>query len=68
MSGENARLYEEAQRRLREINSEVKALLSSGYNENGQAQDIQAAGARGFLQKPYDPRAVLRKVREVLEG
>ncbi|MFB0533367.1 MAG: PAS domain S-box protein [Anaerolineae bacterium] len=58
----------ETYERLREINPEVKVLLSSGYSENGQAQDILAAGARGFLQKPYDPRAVLRKVREVLEG
>jgi two-component system cell cycle sensor histidine kinase/response regulator CckA len=53
--------------RLREINPEVKVLLTSGYSEDGQAQDILAVGARGFLQKPYDLRAVLRKIREVLE-
>ena len=58
----------ETYERLREINPGVKVLLSSGYSENGQAQDILAAGARGFLQKPYDLRAVLHKVREVLEG
>jgi CheY-like chemotaxis protein len=58
----------ETYERLREINPEVKVLLSSGYSENGQAQDILAAGARGFLQKPYDLRAVLRKVREVLDS
>jgi CheY-like chemotaxis protein len=54
--------------RLQEINPEVKVLLSSGYSENGQAQDILAAGARGFLQKPYDLQAVLHKVREALES
>ena len=53
--------------RLREINPKVKVLLSSGYSENGQARDVLMAGARGFLQKPYDLRAVLRKIREVLE-
>jgi two-component system cell cycle sensor histidine kinase/response regulator CckA len=58
----------ETYERLREINPGVKVLLSSGYSENGQAQDILAAGARGFLQKPYDLGAVLRKVREVLDG
>jgi nitrogen-specific signal transduction histidine kinase/CheY-like chemotaxis protein len=52
--------------RLREINPEVKVLLSSGYSKKGRAQDIMAAGAKGFLQKPYDLRAVLRQVREVL--
>jgi len=54
--------------RLQEINPQVKVLLTSGYSEDGQARDMLAAGARGFLQKPYDLRAVLRKVREVLEG
>jgi len=58
----------ETYQRLQEINPGVKVLLSSGYSENGQAQDILAAGARGFLQKPYDLYAVLRKVREVLDG
>jgi two-component system cell cycle sensor histidine kinase/response regulator CckA len=58
----------ETYERLREINPEVKVLLSSGYSKKGQARDILAAGARGFLQKPYDLRAVLLKVREVLEG
>ncbi len=53
--------------RLREINPEIKVLLSSGYSENGQAHDILATGARGFLQKPYDLHRVLRKVREVLD-
>ncbi len=59
---------QETYERLREINPDVKVLLSSGYSENGQAQDILAAGAKGFLQKPYDQRTVLRKVREVLGG
>jgi len=58
----------ETYERLREINPEVKVLLSSGYTKKGQAQDILAAGARGFLPKPYDLRAVLRKVRGVLES
>ena len=58
----------ETYERLREIDPEVRVLLSSGYSENGQAQDILATGARGFLQKPYDLRAVLRNVREVLES
>jgi nitrogen-specific signal transduction histidine kinase/ActR/RegA family two-component response regulator len=58
----------ETYERLRENNPEVKVLLSSGHSENGLAQDILAAGARGFLQKPYDLHAVLRKVREVLES
>ncbi len=54
--------------RLRELDPDVRVLLSSGYSEEGQARELLAAGAQGFLQKPYDFRAVLRKVRQVLDA
>ena len=40
-------------RALREINSEVPVVLSSGYSVEGEAQQVMDAGARAFLQKPY---------------
>lgn len=53
--------------RLRGYAPEVKVLLSSGYSEEGQAAEVLASGACGFLQKPYDVRAVLLKVRQALD-
>ena len=53
--------------RLREINPEIRVLLSSGYSLEGQAQQIMDRGCRGFLQKPFHPKKLSRKVREMLD-
>ena len=53
-------------RRLREIDPGVRALLSSGYSQDGQAQKMMVDGVRGFLQKPYQVDLLLTTVREVL--
>ena len=51
---------------MREINPDIKALLSSGYGINGEAQHILDEGAFGFLQKPFQAATLSRKVAEVL--
>ncbi len=53
--------------RLREINPDVKVLLSSGYSLNGEAQHIMNRGCNGFLQKPFQIGKLSQKVREMLE-
>jgi len=53
--------------RLKEINPEVKVLLSSGYSINGQAQDILNRGCDGFIQKPFKIEELSKKLREILE-
>jgi two-component system cell cycle sensor histidine kinase/response regulator CckA len=53
--------------RLRGIDPQVRALLSTGYSREGQAEDILEAGVQGFLQKPYTVEDVLHKVRVVLD-
>jgi PAS domain S-box-containing protein len=52
--------------RLREMDPDVKVLLSSGYSENGQAKEILKRGCRGFIQKPFDLNNLAMKVQEVL--
>ncbi|MGW8325049.1 MAG: PAS domain-containing hybrid sensor histidine kinase/response regulator, partial [Desulfobacterales bacterium] len=39
---------------LKNINPKIKALLSSGYSIDGQAQDIINRGCNGFIQKPFN--------------
>jgi two-component system, cell cycle sensor histidine kinase and response regulator CckA len=56
----------ETYRQLQKINPEVRVLLSSGYSLDGEAQQVMAAGARGFIQKPYRLTALSRKVAEIL--
>lgn len=54
--------------RLKEINSEIKVLLSSGYSIDGQATEILKRGCNGFLQKPFSIEKLSQCVREVLEN
>ncbi len=58
---------EEALREIRGINSEVKVILSSGYNEAEAIQKFTGKGLAGFLQKPYTSRALAEAVRDALE-
>jgi CheY-like chemotaxis protein len=53
--------------RIRALDPNVRALLSSGYGLNGQAREILDSGCDGFIQKPFDLRELSRKVRELLE-
>lgn len=53
---------------LKNINPEVKVLLSSGYSINGQASDLLKQGCRGFIQKPFNISKLSKKVREVIEN
>lgn len=51
---------------LKTINPNVRALLSSGYSINGQAQSIIDRGCNGFLQKPFNIKEISLKVSEIL--
>ncbi|HEX9082807.1 MAG TPA: response regulator, partial [Holophagaceae bacterium] len=44
----------------------VPVLISSGYSTAHLAPDLQRHGQVAFLQKPYGPRDLIRKVRECL--
>jgi PAS domain S-box-containing protein len=54
-------------KKLKEIDPTVKALLASGFFEPESKLELQRAGVMGFIQKPYVPQEILRKVREVLD-
>jgi signal transduction histidine kinase/ActR/RegA family two-component response regulator len=59
---------EETFDRLREINPDVKVILSSGYSLNGQAIKIMERGCHAFIQKPFSILTLSQKVREVLDN
>jgi len=40
--------------KMREIDPDVRVLLSSGYSINGQAAEIIKKGCCGFIQKPFN--------------
>jgi PAS domain S-box-containing protein len=51
---------------LKRIDPHVQVLLVSGYSEEGHAQALVDAGARGFLQKPFTMASLAARVREIL--
>ena len=53
--------------RLKEIDGDVKVLLSSGYSITGQAKKILDRGCIGFIQKPFSMDELSRKMHEALD-
>jgi two-component system cell cycle sensor histidine kinase/response regulator CckA len=53
--------------RIKEIDPNVKVLLSSGYSINGEASEILQRGCNGFIQKPFSMKELSGKIREILE-
>jgi CheY-like chemotaxis protein len=54
--------------RLKEINPGLKLVVASGYIEPELRTEMTRSGAKEFLQKPYQPSAILKCVRKVLDS
>jgi PAS domain S-box-containing protein len=52
--------------RLKEINPDVKILLSSGYSVDGQATNILKRGCDGFIQKPFNMNQLADKILNIM--
>jgi CheY-like chemotaxis protein len=57
----------EAYDKMKDINPDIKALLSSGYSIDGQATEILERGCNGFIQKPFDMKQLSRSIREIFD-
>ncbi len=53
--------------RMKEINPDIKVLLSSGYSIDGQATEIIKRGCDGFIQKPFDMQGLSQRIRKILD-
>src|SRR3990172_3071813 len=58
---------EEVFRELRRHRNEVPVILSSGFGEQETMHLVQGSERTYFIKKPYRPRHLLEKVREVLD-
>ena len=52
---------------FKEVNSDIKVLLSSGYSIDSQASEILKRGCSGFIQKPFNATELSQKLREILD-
>jgi len=58
----------EVYKQLKEIDKDVKVLISSGFSMNDLSDKLNLEKTDGFLQKPYNLKQLFIKTREVLEA
>jgi CheY-like chemotaxis protein len=58
---------EETLRKLLEINSKVKVILSSGFSGESRVEDLLNNGAAGFIQKPYRSSDLSKTIADALK-
>ena len=52
---------------LREIDANVKVLVTTGHAHNAAAQEVLDLGAEGFIEKPFDIYALSAKLAAVID-
>ncbi len=53
---------------LLKINPGAKVIIASGYSGDGNVKSLPAAGAKGFINKPFNVREMLTSIRGVLDA
>lgn len=54
--------------RLKNIQPNVKVLLTSGYLGNHSEKGLSSIGFDGFIQKPFDFKQLSEKIKNILEN
>ena len=54
--------------KLRQIKSDVKVLIASGYSEDQRIRDMFEQGCIGFIQKPFSINVLSTKVSNALKN
>ncbi len=54
-------------RKLKEISPKIPVIFASGFFEPDLKSKLYNAGVKAFIQKPYSPDEVLKKLRETLD-
>lgn len=53
---------------LKKINSDIKIILISGYTKDYGISELEKQGCVGFLQKPFDAKALSQKIMDALNN
>ncbi len=54
--------------KLREIDTDVKVIVSSGYSEKDDLEQLVYLNVAEYVQKPYRPSEMIRQIRKVLDS
>lgn len=58
---------DEVFKKIRDANRDVKIIMASGFVDPKVKSELAGAGMKYFIQKPYVPDEVLRKIRQVID-
>ena len=58
----------ETYRRIKEIDPDIKVILSTGYDISNKVNELLSAGAVGFIQKPYHIDKLIGMVRQHIKS
>ena len=53
---------------IKEIDPKAKVILVSGYVDQKLKAEMMSAGAADFVQKPYDPYQIAKKIRRMIDA
>ena len=53
--------------KLRDINPEIKVVLSSGYSSSFIARDFPLSAVSAFIAKPYEPLVLVEMLKRIVE-
>ena len=53
---------------LKKMNPHIKVIISSGYSQDGEVQELMDRGVRGFIQKPYVKDDLARVLQEEMKA
>ena len=53
--------------KLREINTDIKVLIMSGFTQNSTDKEMLSDGASGFIQKPFELHELSRTISKILK-
>jgi DNA-binding response OmpR family regulator len=53
--------------RLKKLNPNVKCILASGFFDPDLRDQMISEGAKDFVEKPYIPRLILSRIREIID-
>jgi CheY-like chemotaxis protein len=58
----------ETLRELQGFNPTIKVVMATGFTEDSKIEELLAAGAQGFVEKPFDIEDLAAEMKRVLRG
>ena len=53
---------------LRDIDPNIRVLVATGHTTLGMAGELEQAGAKAFIRKPFETSLLLEKIRKIIDG